>query len=140
MGTLRIFPKKLLLQLFLRIFFYSHENIIKCFDIILTYYWDQRKTTEKSVTFDVNSSKMNEQTKLGNREMIVYKKTDEWCIEWQRVVQRVTTNDNEWYKKNISLTTFLTVDDFFSLLSINTLSLISSTSRFSYLAFLKLLF
>ena len=26
--------------------------------------------------------------------MIVYKKTDEWYIEWQRVVQRVTTNDN----------------------------------------------
>ena len=30
---------------------------------------------------------------------IVYKKTDEWYIEWQRVVQRVTTsgttNDNE---------------------------------------------
>ena len=28
--------------------------------------------------------------------MIVYKKTDEWYIEWQRVVQRVTTSDNEW--------------------------------------------
>ena len=37
---------------------------------------------------------------------IVYKKTDEWYIEWQRVttnyikwqrvVQRVTANDNEW--------------------------------------------
>ena len=24
------------------------------------------------------------------------KKTEEWYIEWQRVVQRVTTNDNEW--------------------------------------------
>ena len=44
--------------------------------------------------------------------MIVYKKTDEWYIkwqrvaksgttsdnEWQRVVQRVTTNDNEWQR------------------------------------------
>ena len=27
---------------------------------------------------------------------IVYEKTDEWYIEWQRVVQRVTTNDKEW--------------------------------------------
>ena len=27
---------------------------------------------------------------------IAYKKTDEWYIEWERVVQRVTTNDNEW--------------------------------------------
>ena len=27
---------------------------------------------------------------------IVYKKTDEWYIEWKRVVQRVTTNDSEW--------------------------------------------
>ena len=77
---------------------------------------------------------MNEQTKLGNREKIVYKKTDEWCIEWQRVVQRVTANDNEWYNKNIYLITVFTVDDFFSFLSI------SSASSFSYLAFLKLLF
>ena len=33
--------------------------------------------------------------------MIIYKKTGEWYIEWQRVVQRVTTSgtttDNEWY-------------------------------------------
>ena len=27
---------------------------------------------------------------------IIYKKTDEWYNEWQRVVQRVTTKDNEW--------------------------------------------
>ena len=26
---------------------------------------------------------------------IIYKKTDEWYIERQRVVQRVTTNDSE---------------------------------------------
>ena len=34
--------------------------------------------------------------------MIVYKKTDEWYIEWQRVVQRVTTNDNEWQRMTTS--------------------------------------
>ena len=28
--------------------------------------------------------------------MIVYKKTEQWYIEWQRVMQRKTTNDNEW--------------------------------------------
>ena len=27
---------------------------------------------------------------------IVHKKTDDWYIEWQWVVQRVTTSDNEW--------------------------------------------
>ena len=43
--------------------------ISKRFDIILTVisqdYWDQRKTAKTSVTFDVNSSKMNERTKFG---------------------------------------------------------------------------
>ena len=34
-----------------------------------------------------------------------YKKTDEWYIEWQRVVQRVTTNDNEWQQMTTSGTT-----------------------------------
>ena len=29
---------------------------------------------------------------------VVYKKTDEWYIEWQRVAQRVTTNDSEWQR------------------------------------------
>ena len=28
--------------------------------------------------------------------LIVYKKTNEWHIEWQRVVQPVATNENEW--------------------------------------------
>ena len=47
--------------------------------------------------------------------LIVYKKTDEWYIEWQRgttndndwqqMVQRVTTNDNEWYKEWQQMTT-----------------------------------
>ena len=36
---------------------------------------------------------------------IVYKNTDEWYIEWQRVVQRVTTNDNEWQRMTTSGTT-----------------------------------
>ena len=29
---------------------------------------------------------------------IVYKIADEWYIEWQRVVQRVITSDNEWQR------------------------------------------
>ena len=41
--------------------------------------------------------------------MIVYKKTDEWYIEWQRVVQRVTTSgtksDNEWQRMVQRVTT-----------------------------------
>ena len=41
--------------------------------------------------------------------------------EWQRV----TTNGNEWYSKNISRTTFFAVDDFFSFSLINIPSLIS---------------
>ena len=41
--------------------------------------------------------------------------------EWQRL----TTNDKEWYNKNISLTTFFAVDDFFSFPLINIQSLIS---------------
>ena len=28
--------------------------------------------------------------------VIFHKKIDEWYIEWQRVVQRVTTTDSEW--------------------------------------------
>ena len=30
--------------------------------------------------------------------VIVYKKTDEWYIEWQRVTTSGTTNDNEWQR------------------------------------------
>ena len=41
--------------------------------------------------------------------MIIYKKTDEWYIKWQRVVQRVTTgdttSDNEWYNECQRVTT-----------------------------------
>ena len=39
--------------------------------------------------------------------MIVYKKTDEWYIEWQRV----TTSDNEWYNKWQRMTTSGTTSD-----------------------------
>ena len=31
--------------------------------------------------------------------MIVYKKTDEWYIEWQRVTTSGTTSDSEWYNE-----------------------------------------
>ena len=33
---------------------------------------------------------------------IVYQKTDEWYIEWQRVTTSGTTNDNEWQRVTIS--------------------------------------
>ena len=36
---------------------------------------------------------------------IVYKKTDEWYIAWQRVVQRVITSDNEWQRATTCGTT-----------------------------------
>ena len=31
--------------------------------------------------------------------MIVYKLTEKWCIEWQRVIMSETTSDNEWYNE-----------------------------------------
>ena len=39
--------------------------------------------------------------------MIVYKKTDEWYIEWQRM----TTSDNEWYNEWQRVTTSKTTSD-----------------------------
>ena len=39
--------------------------------------------------------------------MIVYKKTDEWYIEWQRV----TTNNNEWYNEWERMTASDTASD-----------------------------
>ena len=33
---------------------------------------------------------------------IVFKKTDEWYIKWQRVVQRETTRDNDWQQMTTS--------------------------------------
>ena len=66
-NTSNTISKKLILQLFVRLFVYSHKNNIKTF-----WYYSHnnlirllRKTAETSVTFDVNSSKMNEQTKFG---------------------------------------------------------------------------
>ena len=53
--------------------------------------------------------------------MIVYKKTDEWYIEWlrmttsdnerQQVVQRMTTSDNEWHRVVQRMTTSDTTSD-----------------------------
>ena len=43
--------------------------------------------------------------KIRRHYSIVYKKTDEWYIEWQRVVQRLTTNNNEWYNEWQRVTT-----------------------------------
>ena len=41
--------------------------ISKCFETILSYdYWDQRKTTETSVTIDINSLKINKKITSGN--------------------------------------------------------------------------
>ena len=37
--------------------------------------------------------------------MIVYKKTEQWYIDWQRVMQRKTTNDKEWQRMITSGTT-----------------------------------
>ena len=42
---------------------------------------------------------------------IVYKKTDELYIEWQRVVQRVTRSDNEWHRVVQRMTTISTTSD-----------------------------
>ena len=49
-------------------------------------------------------------------EKIVYKKTDEWYIEWQQVTtddewQRMTTRGNEWCNKWQSVTTSNTTSD-----------------------------
>ena len=52
--------------------------------------------------------------------MIVYKKTDEWYIEWhrmatsdewQQVVQRMTTTNNEWHRLVERMTTSGTASD-----------------------------
>ena len=39
---------------------------------------------------------------IRKKYMIVYKKTDEWYIEWQRVTTRGTTSDNEWQRVTTS--------------------------------------
>ena len=42
---------------------------------------------------------------------IVYKKTDEWYIEWQRVKASGTTSDNEWQRVVQRVTTSGTTSD-----------------------------
>ena len=37
--------------------------------------------------------------------MIIYKKTDDWYIEWKRVATSGTTSDNEWQPVTTSGTT-----------------------------------
>ena len=36
---------------------------------------------------------------------IVYKHTDEWCIEWQRMTTSGATNKNQWYNEWEPMTT-----------------------------------
>ena len=45
--------------------------------------------------------------KNNEKKNIIYKKKDEWYIEWQRV----TTNDNEWQRVTTSGTTSSTTSD-----------------------------
>ena len=56
--------------------------------------------------FSPNSSHKNESAcrdfidfcakEIFNKEIIVYKKTDEWYSEWQRMTTSGTASDNEW--------------------------------------------
>ena len=48
----------------------------------------------KSVEIQTNTFTWKQLLVIHQRFRIVYKKTDEWCIEWQRVVQRVTISAN----------------------------------------------
>ena len=59
-----------------------------------------KESGKKAVSCENNLFVQNRSTNAQNMETwqkkkIVYKKTDEWYIEWQRV----TTNDNEWYNE-----------------------------------------
>ena len=82
--------------------------ISKRFGIILTIFlfslsqdfWDEKKGAKTTATFDVNLSKMNQQIfKLDKTvekgRKVVYKKENEWYIEWRRV----TRNDKECYNE-----------------------------------------
>ena len=42
---------------------------------------------------------------------IVYKKTDEWYNEWQRVTTSGTTRDNEWYDEGQRVVEQVTTND-----------------------------
>ena len=41
---------------------------------------------------------------VSTKQTIVYKKTDKWYIEWQRVTTSGTTSDNEWYNEKQRVT------------------------------------
>ena len=59
---------------------------------------------DKLILFSItnkNCKRLYDQSNAWRVSKIVYKKTDEWYIEWQRVTtkrQRVTSNDNEWHR------------------------------------------
>ena len=58
-----------------------------------------RMKTENKISLETT----NESEIFGLQTLqILYKKTDEWYIEWQRVVQRVTANDNMWQGMTLS--------------------------------------
>ena len=72
-------------------------------------YTEKRIDKKVMVTFkifDVADCKTNNYS----TQMIVYKKTDEWYIEWQRMTTSGTTNDNEWYNEWKRVTTSGTSD------------------------------
>ena len=138
-GTASNNLKKIILQLFVRLFVYSHKNNIKLFwycsqNIFIKLlrskknrqniccFW--RQSIENEWTNKVWLIKQYRKSRLEKDTRMVNRVTTNGTAnpnEWQRV----TTNDKEWYNKNISLTTFFAVDDFFSFPLINIQSLIS---------------
>ena len=106
------FPFSILFHFYSSLYFYSR----KCMDFLTlkrhNFFQNQnsRKATHSFVTdsdklFNLRESKFWENQFFS----MVYKKTDEWYIEWQQMRtndnewyndwQRVATNDNEWYNK-----------------------------------------
>ena len=82
---------------------------------------------DESLFFDVIKNDQIFPSKVCHlMDRIIYKKTDEWYNEWQRVVQRVTTsgttsdnewqlvttNDNEWYNEWQRVTRSGTTSDY----------------------------
>ena len=73
---------------------------------------------DKLILFSItnkNCKRLYDQSNAWRVSKIVYKKTDEWYIEWQRVTtndnecynewQQMTTSDNEWQRMTTSDTT-----------------------------------
>ena len=56
--------------------------------VILLYWFNAQQQTS---TFRL--------TQIMKPSLIAYKRTDEWYIEQQQVIQRVTTNYNKWYNE-----------------------------------------